>query len=61
MDILIPSVLDAALSLQEDTILGGFKYGFAILVCLKIVGGRKSVSQGIALSRYHSSENKKED
>jgi len=42
-------ILDAHLSSQEETILGGFLEGVAVFACSKAYGGRKSSTEGIDL------------
>lgn len=42
-------ILDAFLSSQEESLFGGFLEEFAIFICGKVYGGRKSATEGIDL------------
>lgn len=46
---LVRQLLDAHLSSQEETMLGGFLEGLAVFICSKIYGGTKSAAEGIDL------------
>jgi hypothetical protein len=46
---LVKAVLDAHLSSQEETVLGGFLEGLAVFICSKVYGGGKSGANGIDL------------
>ncbi len=45
----VKSLLDAHLSSSEEGLFGGFLEEFAIFICTKTFGGRKSSSEGIDL------------
>jgi hypothetical protein len=46
---LVKAILDAHLSSQEEAIFGGFLEEFAIFICARVFGGKKSSAEGIDL------------
>lgn len=46
---LVKAILDAHLSSQEEAIFGGFLEEFAVFICARVFGGKKSSAEGIDL------------
>jgi hypothetical protein len=46
---LVKAILDAHLSSQEEAVFGGFLEEFAIFICARVFGGKKSSAEGIDL------------